>query len=317
MEINQIYNIDCLKGLAEIPSNSVDLVLCDPPYGTMQGIDDRHEWDKMLDMEAVFAQLERIVKMNGNIILFSCEPFTTYLRSLKPLNINFLYPAVWVKNTVGNPLNAKHSLVSFYEDINIFRRYAPRHDYAIAHPLRHYAQKVLQYINKPIGAINKELGHRRAEHFFYIDTPQFSLCTLATYNELIKNYKINEMPDFMPYPELFKIDAEFTPPGAAPPPTFNLPYGKRTLSNVFQFKKDTDAFHPTQKPVALIQRLMETYSNPGDLVLDFTMGSGTTAVAAIRCNRNFIGFELNEEYHAQSLKRIEAEKQKARQLKLF
>ena len=96
--------------------------------------------------------------------------------------------------------------------------------------------------------------------------------------------------------------------------SFNLPEGKASKSNVLQYAKDTDGFHPTQKPVALIADLIRTYSNEGDTILDNCMGSGTTAVACIKEKRHFIGFELNKEYYDKACQRIDAEQ---RQLTLF
>ena len=86
---------------------------------------------------------------------------------------------------------------------------------------------------------------------------------------------------------------------------FNLPEGKASVSNVLEFRKDTDTWHPTQKPLALIAHLIRQYSNPGDTVLDTCMGSATTAVAAIRTGRNWIGYEKNTEFYNRALKRID------------
>ena len=90
---------------------------------------------------------------------------------------------------------------------------------------------------------------------------------------------------------------------------FNLPEGKAYVSNVLEFAKDKDGYHPTQKPVGLIRQLIATYSNPGDTILDNTIGSGTTAVAALREKRHFIGFELNRDYYDIALRRIKLEQQ--------
>ena len=86
---------------------------------------------------------------------------------------------------------------------------------------------------------------------------------------------------------------------------FNLPDGKASVSNVLEFAKDTDTWHPTQKPLALIAHLIRQYSNQGDTVLDNCMGSATTAVAAIRTGRNWIGYEMNTEFYNRALKRID------------
>ena len=175
--------------------------------------------------------------------------------------------------------------------------------------------------------INERLGHRKAEKVFYVSpkqlikqeiggkadhtfrngSTQFALCKSDTYQELIDKFHIDKMEGFKPYDELVKMDARFKR-------TFNLPEGQSFLSNVLEFSKDTDGFHPTQKPVALIRRLVLTYTNEGDTVLDNCMGSGTTAIACIKERRHFIGFELSKEYFDKAVKRIDTER---RQLTLF
>ena len=111
----------------------------------------------------------------------------------------------------------------------------------------------------------------------------------------------------MPYTfdEYFDIVAEYKEKTKS---VFNLWQGGKSKSNVLEYKRDNEGYHPTQKPVALIEDLIRTYSNPGDVVLDFCMGSGTTAVACLRSGRNFIGFELSPEYHAAAQQRIESAK---------
>ena len=124
------------------------------------------------------------------------------------------------------------------------------------------------------------------------------------YNMLIKYYGIDKMDGFLTYAELKEIDAEYKRKYAR---TFNLPEGKSSLSNILEYPKERGGFHPTQKPIALIQQLVETYSNKGDIILDNCIGSGTTAVACLRTNRHYIGFEMNKEYFDKATARIEME----------
>ena len=131
---------------------------------------------------------------------------------------------------------------------------------------------------------------------------QFSLCTRETYDELIRRYQIDKMDGFKSYDELVALDAKYGR-------TFNLPEGKNSLSNILEVPKDRDGYHPTQKPVELMAQLIRTFSNPGDTILDNTIGSGTTAVAALREKRHFIGFELNRDYYDIALRRIKLEQQ--------
>ena len=145
--------------------------------------------------------------------------------------------------------------------------------------------------------IERRLGHRRAEHFFYrTGSSQFGLCTEQTYNELIDVYHIDQYSMFKSYDELKRIDTEYNA-------TFNLNNAK-FKSNVLQYKKPYNRHHPTEKPVDLLEDLILTYTNPNDTVLDFTMGSGSTGVACMETDRNFIGIELDKEYYTIAVERL-------------
>ena len=133
------------------------------------------------------------------------------------------------------------------------------------------------------------------------------------YDVLIERYHIDKMEGFMTWDEC-KVLWDESNIGKLGENVFNLPEGQKILSNVLEFSKDTDGFHPTQKPVALIRRLVLTYTNEGDTVLDNCMGSGTTAIACIKERRHFIGFELSKEYFDKAVRRIKAEQA---QLTLF
>ena len=301
MELNKIYNEDCLEGMKRIPDGSVDMILCDLPYGTMKGanldgwVNQTTEWDEIIDTEKLFFEYERVLRMNGVAILFSQEPYTSHLRTFKSENLNFLYPMIWKKDHFANALIAKKAPVSYFEDINVFSK---KYDKQNLHPLREYFKQILEFVGvKSSGDINSILGHARADHCFRIKSSQFGLCTKKTYEELIFKFKINEMNGFKDFSELENIDRTFKR-------TFNLQCGKKYNSNVLDFKKDYKGIHPTQKPIALMEHLIKTYTNEGDTVLDNCMGSGTTAIAAINTNRNYIGFELDEEYYNLANERI-------------
>ena len=311
MESDKIYNIDCLEGMKHIPDGSIDAIICDLPYGTMKGIVNAPgwgncscEWDEIIPTDKLFEQYERVLRMNGVAVLFSQEPYTSHLRTFNAPNMEFLYPMIWKKNSAGNALMSKVAPASVFEDINVF---AKKYDTNGIHPLREYFAKVMEYIGKTKRDIINEIG-QRADHVFRGDSTQFTLCTEETYNALIERYGIDKMQGFLEYRSLTDCDIKFRR-------TFNLPKGKAQLQNVLEFDKDPrEAMHPTQKPLALIQRLVLTYSNEGDTILDNCMGSGTTAVACIKEKRHFIGFELNKEYYDKACKRIDAER---RQLSLF
>ena len=311
MELDKIYNMDCLEGMKQIPDGSVDAIICDLPYGTMKGIDDRHDWDEIIPSDQLFEQYERVLRRGGVAILFSQEPYTSHLRTFKPRNMDFLYPLIWLKDKAGNAMVAKSAPLSYFEDINVFRKFV---QLAGNNPLRGYFRKVLEFIAVPKKDPVQRLG-TRAQHCFNVDGNQFALCTEETYRDLVELYHFDKMQGFMTFEECKRIDREFKD-GYVDPDTviFNLPEGKASKSNVLQYAKDTDGFHPTQKPVALIADLVRTYSNEGDTILDNCMGSGTTAVACIKEKRHFIGFELNKEYFDKACQRIDAER---RQLTLF
>ena len=214
-------------------------------------------------------------------------------------NIPFAYRMAWEKDIYGSALFAKKAPLIFYEDIIVFSK---THDTDAIHPLRHYFAQVLDFIGKGRKQINEDLRHRRAEHSFYINSTQFSLCTEATYGELIERYGIDRMPGFMTFEELREIDRQTKDERF--PSVFNLWQGGKYKWNILRYKKDYDGYHPTQKPVALLEDLIRTYSNAGDLVCDLTMGSGSTGVAAVNTGRRFVGIERDPDYFAIAERRI-------------
>jgi len=313
---------DCLELMKNIPDGSVDLVLTDPPYGTMKGAaldgwkNQTTEWDNEIDPTALFTELTRVLRQNGKVVLFSQEPYTSRLITSAIPSLPFAYRAMWYKNVHANALIAKTAMVNRFEDICIFTK---PHDAECTNELRIYFKKVLEFVGaKSCKEINQRLGHRRAEHCFYVTegkradkekiggkadhtarvgSSQFALCTEQTYNEIISVFGIDKMDGFLPYVELARLNEKYTA-------TFNLWQGGRSKSNVLEYAKDNDGYHPTQKPVALLEDLIQTYSNEGNTVLDFTMGSGSTGVACVNTNRNFIGMELDQQYFEIAKKRI-------------
>ena len=238
MELNKIYNEDCLVGMENIPDKSVDMILCDLPYGTTAC-----KWDTIIPLEELWEQYERVIKDNGAIVLTASQPFTTKLINS---NIeNFKYTWVWNKKKSSTALLAKVQPLRIHEDIVVF-----------------YKKKPLYNPQMTKGKPRKE--SRR-------NTPNGE-----AFNNSIVSREHN--------------NAE------------GLYYPKSILeiSNANQNNK----IHPTQKPVALFEYLIKTYTNEGETVLDNCMGSGTTAIAAINTNRNYIGFELDEEYYNLANERI-------------
>ena len=302
IELNKIYNEDCLEGMKRIPSGSVDLILTDPPYGNMKGAGldgwekGSTDWDVALDPKAIHDLSNRILRKNGKMVLFSQEPYTSRLITDAIPNVPFSYRMIWEKDHFANSLIAKKAPVSYFEDILVFSK---THDVEGIHPLRPYFKRVMEYIGLNLKQINDRLGHRRAEHAFYVDSTQFSLCTEKTYGELINTFNINGMDGFIEYEDLKKNDL---------PSVFNLWEGNKYKSNILKYKKDYDGYHPTQKPILLLEDLIKTFSNEGDTVVDLTMGSGSTGVACKNTKRNFIGFELDENYFNLANERIAQQK---------
>lgn len=239
----------------------------------------------------------RILRKNGKMILFAQQPFTTELISNAIPNIPFSYTMFWDKEHFANCLFANKACVNYIEEILLFSK---NYETEAIHPLRPYFKRVMDFIGLNLKQINTKLGHRRAEHTFYIDSTQYGLCTEKTYKELIDVFGIDNMNGFKKFTELKAIDEQFKNEFAS---TFNLWEGNKYKSNIFKYKKDYNGYHPTQKPVLLLEDLIKTFSNENDLVVDLTMGSGSTGVACKNTNRNFIGIEKDENYYNVALRR--------------
>ena len=300
----RFYLGDCLEVMKEIPDGVVDMILCDPPYGTVKNApldgwkEGETHWDEVLNMEEVFNQCDRILRQNGALVLFSQDPFTYELFNKQHGNLPFAYRLTWLKNHFANPLFVKKAPVNYTEDIMVFFK---KYDSDLKHDLRDYCANLFKFINKTKKELFEEMGHQGVCHFLRFETMQFSLCTEKTYNELINLYKINEMEGFVNYEILREIDLAFKRKFER---IFNLGAHKKK-SNVLEFSKDSKGFHPTQKPVALFQDLIQTYTNEGCLICDFTAGSGTTAIAAENTGRKWVCIEQNEEYATKAVERIQ------------
>ena len=299
--MNKLYKGDCLIESDKIESGSVDLILTDLPYGNMNTDGGRklgiNGWDLAIEPQKVYEIANRILRKNGKMILFSQEPYTTKLITEAIPNIPFNYRATWEKDNFANALGVKKNMVSFTEDVLVFSK---KYDLEGLHPLRPYFKIVMDYIGLNLKQINAKLGHRKSEHCFYVDSTQFEICTEKTYLELIEVFNIDKMQCFKEFAELKEIDFKYES-------RFNLWEGNKYKSNILKYKKDYDGHHPTQKPVLLLEDLIKTFSNENDLVVDLTMGSGSTGVACKNTNRDFIGIEMNEEYFKIAEQRINKE----------
>ena len=300
----KLYKGDCLIESDKIESGSVDLILTDLPYGTVKdiknvnhGMSGKCKWDEVINTNEIYKVANRILRKNGKMVLFAQQPFTNELINKAIPNISFCYSMIWEKDHFANALTAKKAPLNYYEDVLVFSK---SNEFEGLHPLRPYFKNVFEFIGGTKKRIIETIG-QRADHVFRFKSSQFDLCTLETYKDLIKYFEINKMLGFKEYEELKEIDNQFKIKFAS---TFNLWEGKKYKSNILKYKKDYDGHHPTQKPILLLEDLIKTFSNENDLVVDLTMGSGSTGVACKNTNRNFIGIEQDENYFNIAQKRI-------------
>lgn len=307
----KLYNGDCLIESDKIENGSVDLILTDLPYGVVKmkeksgnytKLNTAEKWDKAIEPIKIFEIANRILRKNGKMILFSQEPYTSKMTVEAIPNVPFNYRMIWEKNDFANGLGVNKAAVSFYEDILVFSK---KYDTDLKHPVYDYADLLIKFIDKPKKEIFKEMGHQGAFHLLLgRNSFQVHLCTKKTYLQIIEMYSIDKMDGFIEYDILKEQENKFKEDNKS---TFNLWEGKKYKSNILKYKKDYNGYHPTQKPVLLLKDLIKTFSNEQDLVVDLTMGSGSTGVACCNTNRNFIGIELDKEYFKIAEQRIKNE----------
>lgn len=233
LESNMIHQIDCLEGMKLIQDKSIDMILCDLPYGTT-----RNKWDSVISLDLLWFQYERIIKDNGAIVLTAQTPFDKVLGSS---NLKLLrYEWIWDKKQVTGFLNSKKMPLKRHENVLVFYKKLP------------------------------------------IYNPQFSM---GNPYEIKRNHSTNNYGS--------QKENETKSDGRRYP---------TSLLEIPQIRQKNG--HPTQKPVELFEYLIKTYTNEGDLVLDNCMGSGTTAVACILNNREWIGFETDSKYIEMANKRL-------------
>lgn len=224
---------DCLELMKTIPDGSVDMVLCDLPYGTTQ-----NKWDAVIPLDALWREYRRICR--GAIVLTAQAPFDKVLGAS---NLPMLkYEWIWRKEAGSGHLNAKRAPLKDHENVLVFYREQPTYN------------------------------------------PQMRL-------------------GFKPY--VCKQGATKSQNYGSQTGALTVSDGSRYPLTVIDFPRDKNKVHPTQKPVALLEYLIRTYTNEGDTVLDNTMGSGSTGVAAVNTGRNFIGIEMDPTYFEVAKKRID------------
>lgn len=313
MKLNKIYNEDCLKGMKRIPDKSIDMILCDLPYGTTAC-----SWDVIIPFDELWRQYKRIIKDAGVIALTASQPFSSQLIMS---NIEmFKYNFIWEKNQGSNFLTAKRQPLKIHEDILIFYD-----DPTTAMGKTTSLDDVRNYLleqKRLSGITNNEiyeiLGNHMRSHYFtkgsqFKVPPKKDYLKLQTTGFFQRNYEelTNNATIKLTYNPQMTVGTKYkSGKGTSGDVTGNVVKkqtindGSRYPTSILKFNRET-GLHPTQKPVALFEYLIQTYTNEGDVVLDNCIGSGTTAVAAINTNRQFIGFEKEKEYFDIAIERIE------------
>ena len=244
MEYDYIECGDCLELMKDIPDKSIDMILCDLPYGTTEC-----KWDSVIPFEPLWEQYNRIIKDNGAIVLFGSEPFSSALRSS---NFQlYKYDWKWIKEGSTGFQTVKTQPMRKYEDIMIFSKGT----------IASCSPRNMKY--NPQGLV-----------------------------EINKTKKVGKKPQYIgdrPNQEGKEYVAKYT----------NYPV------NLLEFSRDKNTVHPTQKPILLLEYLIKTYTNEGDVVLDNCMGSGSTCVACVNTNRHYIGFEKEPKYFDIACKRLD------------
>tara|TARA_R110000796_G_scaffold212064_1_gene328220 strand:- start:47 stop:997 length:951 start_codon:yes stop_codon:yes gene_type:complete len=304
----QLIKGDCLIESDKIKSGSVDLILTDLPYGTIKGLGNgnniehgmksKTEWDNIIDTDKIMQIANRILRKNGKMILTAQQPFTNELINKSISNVPFNYSMIWEKDHFANALTAKKAPLNYYEDVLVFSK---MNDIELAHPIRSWLKETQEksnifwndkmlheaYLKSGI-AKNIQSAKVICQHKLDWNYAQIQEITPKHYDVLNTFYSFDKTKE-----ELKVIYNDYKKKFAS---TFNLWEGKKYKSNILKYKKDYTGDHPTQKPVLLLEDLIKTFSNESDLVVDLTMGSGSTGVAAKNLNRDFIGIELDDKY---------------------
>ena len=237
---------DCLELMKDIPNGSIDMILCDLPYGTTAC-----KWDTIIPFEKLWEQYERIIKPNGAIVLTASQPFTTELINSK--RTLFRYEMIWAKNMPTGAFNANKMPMKSHENVLVFYKSLPT-----------YNPQKTKRTEKELKRFMKEPIVTKIENSVY---GSFDRTVLGR-------------------------DAEMKNPNSL------------LLFDVVNGRSGDKQPHPTQKPVSLFEYLIKTYSNEGDLILDNCAGSGTTAIACLNTNRQFIVMEKEPEYYEIIKKRV-------------
>lgn len=302
-----------------------DKILCDLPYEVTNC-----SWDKKINMDKLWKQYKRIIKRKGVILLFGIEPFSSELRMSN--KSWYKYDIIWNKKNTGNSLLSPVQPLRIHENISVFYN-INTYDLFEDNECLDYLKTELRKSNLTIDKFNKLFRTSMGKHYF--SKHQFWIPTEKKYNQ-IREKTGNFNRDYKELKEKFEEIKE----KQRTKRTYNIQnlvkYNKQCIINenktvknnqqvigkkyiqqytnypksIITFDKDYTKYHPTQKPIKLLEYLIKTYSNENETVLDNCMGSGSTGVGCMNTGRKFIGIELDKEYFEISKKRIkESEKQ--------
>lgn len=296
---------DCLELMDKIPDKSIDMILCDLPYGTTTC-----KWDTVISFAPLWKQYKRIIKDRGQIVLFATEPFTSQL-----VNSNLKWyreHLTWIKHRASNFAAAKHLHMKYTEDIIVFGNGSGTYNPQM--------QKRISSRVKEMHKVDYNIVPGRKSDVSFKSKRQ-------PINSKRWDSKLKYPMDYLPFPAVTGNSKEKTiHPTQKPVKLLEYLIKKQTAKNlsdspvnggakmvyssdynpeyknpidVIEFAnhfQDGNRLHPTQKPVSLLKYLIKTYTRKGETVLDNCMGSGSTGVACVNLNRNFIGMELDDEY---------------------
>ena len=318
-----LYLGDCFEILPSI-NKKIDLVLVDLPYG--QTI---NKWDICIDLKKMWIDLKKICSENCNYV------FTTTTKyGIQLINSNpnwFRYDLVWEKSRSAGFLSCNEAPLRTHEMIYIFGNMDTKYLEDIN--IREYFKSLMEYINRPQKEIKQLFGQSDINHCWRFSSIQFALPTEKNYNQLIQEYKINQMEGFIPYIELKRSYKDIREKEKKPEKIYNpqmtegKPYkikegkiltsnygikkriettniGTRYPTSILKFQNENKTIHSTQKPADLLVYLIKTYSNENNTVLDFTMGSGSAGVACKLTNRQFIGIEKDPDIYFSAVNRL-------------
>ena len=313
----KLYNEDCLDRLSKIEDKSIDLVLIDPPYN----IGKDKKWDKWKTVSAyvefmgeVFKECQRVLKDNGSFYFFHNDFIQIVeLQNYINKNTNFVFKQLITWNKIHEDFK-NYGYVQQRLSVDMMRNYYNGFtEYCLYYTFQSDDKKVkdfkslrdyFKHIQQEIGLNKKQIIDKigqKADHCFRHSSSQWDLPTEETYKELIKVFNIDKYEEFKTYEELKQEYEESRY-------TFNNCIVKENLrgnSNVWLYPPAKKQGHITPKPVEILEHIIKTSSNEGDVVLDCFMGSGSTGIACMNTSRRFVGIELDEKYFNIAKNRIE------------